>query len=146
MELIKLAANEAGFASSEWEQAVFEVVFLGPRKTRQVNREFLGHDYVTDVITFDLRSGENVMDTNGCLGEILVCPVMALENASEFDKPPEWELTLYIVHGLLHLGGWDDRSPEDVRAMRKAENRVMRKLSKRFDLSECFEFESMSRM
>lgn len=139
-EMINLAANEAGFSSPAWDEAELDVVFLGPRKTRQINRAFLGHDYVTDVITFDLRTDNVQAPANACLGEILVCPAKSLENAAEFNTSPEWELTLYIVHGLLHLGGWDDQSPDAAAAMRKAESGVMKTLSNRFDFCECFEF------
>ncbi|MDT8389080.1 MAG: rRNA maturation RNase YbeY [Lentisphaeria bacterium] len=140
MDMINLAANEAGFSSPEWDQAELDVVFLGPRAIRHINRSFLDHDDVTDVITFDLRAHNPATLPTGCLGEILICPARALENAVEYNQPPEWELTLYIVHGLLHLGGWDDQASEDVRAMRRAESRVMAVLRDRFNPSECFAF------
>ena len=75
---------------------------------RRINREYLGHDYATDVITFDY-------------GEIIICPALAKRNARRFGNSVEKELVLYVVHGILHLAGYDDHAPGDAKKMRKKE-------------------------
>ena len=84
------------------------VVFVGPKKMRQINKKFLGHDYVTDVITFD--------DGPFC-AEIVICPQVALRQAKDYGVSVKREILLYLVHGLLHLAGYDDAKPEDFESM-----------------------------
>ena len=62
------------------------------------------------------------------LGDIFVCPETAVRYAAEHGLDPYVEATLYIVHGLLHLLGYDDIDPADRRFMRRAEARHMKKL------------------
>ena len=62
------------------------------------------------------------------LGEVFICPAIAVEYAEKHQKNPLEETTLYLVHELLHLIGYDDLNPEDRKEMRKAEARHMRKL------------------
>ncbi len=83
---------------------------------RAVNRQYLKHDYVTDVLTFDL----------GELGaEIIVCPEMARSNAREHGTSTNHEIILYVVHGLLHLAGYNDHSPKDKFRMRRMEQKLL---------------------
>ncbi len=88
------------------------IVFVGSRRMRAINNQFLGHDYVTDVITFEH-------------GEIVVCPSVAVRNAKHFNNPVKQELLLYVVHGLLHLAGYDDHTPKDIQRMRHMENTLL---------------------
>ncbi len=92
------------------------VVFVGEQRMRTVNRTHLKHDYVTDVITFDYKT----------LGEIIICPSVASTNARRFGNSLERELVLYVVHGLLHLAGYDDHAPADIARMRLKEEELMR--------------------
>jgi probable rRNA maturation factor len=66
---------------------------------RRLNRDFAGHDYVTDILSFT-GSGEH-------LGDIAVAWPMTLRNSTAYRQPAETELALLFVHGLLHLLGWD---------------------------------------
>ncbi|MBI5685758.1 MAG: rRNA maturation RNase YbeY [Verrucomicrobia bacterium] len=84
-----------------------------------INQQFLNHAGPTDVISFDLGDG---------LGEIVVSAERAVIVARQLRRPPHAELALYLVHGLLHLAGLDDRTPAQRRAMRAAERRVLRQL------------------
>lgn len=92
------------------------VVFVGRQRMRTINRTHLKHDYVTDVITFDYKTS----------GEIIICPSVASSNARRFDSSLERELLLYVVHGLLHLAGYDDHAPADIARMRAKEEELMR--------------------
>ena len=67
---------------------------------------------MTDVITF-------------AYGEIIVCPSVAVANAKTYGNAVNKELTLYVVHGILHLAGYDDHVPEDILRMRKKEQELI---------------------
>jgi probable rRNA maturation factor len=86
---------------------------------RTINREYLKHDYVTDVLTFDLSEGQ---------GEIIICPQVALSNARFYQNSTAKELVLYVIHGILHLAGYDDHAPADIAQMRKMENSLLKNL------------------
>jgi probable rRNA maturation factor len=92
------------------------IVFLGEKRMRAINKKYLGHDYVTDVLTFDLDRG---------LGEIIICPRMAAANAVLYKTSTEKEIILYVIHGILHLNGFDDHAPRDMIQMRKMENALL---------------------
>lgn len=94
------------------------VVFLGPRAMARANRQFLGHEGPTDVITFEH-------------GEILVCPEIAREQARARRLPVGEELLRYIVHGWLHLCGYDDARAPDRRRMHVAQERLVTELMPR---------------
>ena len=82
-----------------------------------INQQFLHHAGPTDVISFNLGDG---------LGEIVVSAERAVIVARQLRRPPAAELALYLVHGLLHIAGYDDHTPAQRRAMRTAERRVLR--------------------
>ncbi len=85
-----------------------------------INQQHLGHDYPTDVISFDYGSAD------GCIeGELVVSVDTAIKKAAEVGWPASDELTLYVVHGVLHISGLDDVADADRRVMRAAEIRVM---------------------
>jgi rRNA maturation RNase YbeY len=92
------------------------LVFLGETRMRAINKKYLGHDYVADVLTFDL--GES-------LGEIIICPRMAAANAVLYKTSTEKEIILYVIHGILHLKGFNDHALKDIIQMRKMENALL---------------------
>ena len=83
---------------------------------RAINQKYLKHDYVTDVLTFDLGEGS---------GEIIICPSVACANAKAYQTSAEKEIILYVIHGILHLSGFDDHSPQDIIQMRKMEKKLL---------------------
>ena len=123
------AAEMAGLQLTPTQ--ILAVTFLGPRAMRRVNREFLAHDYTTDVICFDYRNNDQLEeDEPETAVEILVSPDMAEANAAKHKKRSyESELLLYIVHGILHAAGFDDSTPEQKREMRAAERKIIQKLN-----------------
>jgi probable rRNA maturation factor len=122
------AANAADLGLRENE--ILAVSFVGPRTMRRVNREFLGHDYITDVISFDYRTtGDTPPEEPETAIEILVSPDMAAENAEKHpERSYDSELLLYVVHGILHAAGFDDQTPKEKRKMRRAEKKIMEKI------------------
>ena len=100
------------------------VHLLSSRRMAEVNVTHLQHQGPTDVITFDY--GEP--GTDGLHGELLVCPAVAIEQAREFGTTWESEILRYIVHGVLHLRGYDDQTAAERRRMKRAENRLLQEM------------------
>jgi probable rRNA maturation factor len=84
-----------------------EVAILGAAGIRRLNEQWLGHEGPTDVITFDLGDGP-AMRTGEAVGQVNVCWPIAQRQARSRGVGPEVELLLYVVHGVLHLLGYDD--------------------------------------
>ncbi len=104
------------------ERGRMEIVVLDAEPMRETNVQFLGHDYPTDVLAFALEDDLE----NGLLeGNVLVCPDVAAERAPEFGWDAAEELLLYVIHGALHLVGYDDHSPEDAPTMRAKEREYL---------------------
>jgi probable rRNA maturation factor len=97
-----------------------------------VNEQFLNHSGSTDVITFDYRA-----DNGG--GELIVCLDTASRAAAEHGTSIAYEVVLYIVHGILHLVGFDDHSAADRKAMRAEEARIMGVLKERWQIDTLFD-------
>lgn len=141
---VRIAATEAGL-DCPGQDGELGIVFLGRNEMRRTNREFLGHDWVTDVITFDLAAGDGAAGGGAAtIGEILVCPDQARDNAAVYGTHPAIELMLYIVHGLLHLGGLDDQTEAEGKRMRKAEARVMAVVQQQVTVTDILEFKALS--
>lgn len=81
-----------------------------------LNRRFLSHDYATDVLSFLFEQTGDYLE-----GEIVVSADTAIRSAADYDWPAMHELLLYIVHGTLHLVGYDDHTVEDRQEMRQLE-------------------------
>lgn len=99
------------------------IAFVDNEKIMELNKKFLGHNEPTDVISFPLEA-------DGVSGEIVVSAQMALETANAIHTDVEGELILYVIHGLLHLIGYDDISKEKAQAMHKRENELLAKFGK----------------
>jgi rRNA maturation RNase YbeY len=88
-----------------------------PETIRKVNKEYLDHDYTTDIITFNYSDENYKFD-----GEIFISFDDALSNAKKFGCKVETELLRLVVHGILHLMGYDDIQESDKKEMKKIEN------------------------
>lgn len=94
-------------------------MFVNDEKILEVNNEYLGHDYYTDVITFDYDEGDVVN------GDIVISIDTVRSNAGKFGKEYEEELNRVIIHGILHLCGIDDKAPGERELMEAAENKAL---------------------
>jgi len=97
------------------KQGTLDLVFTGDNKVYEINSEFLGHDYYTDIITFNYNNGKSVN------GEIYISTDRVRENADKFNVPFRTELKRVVFHGILHLCGYDDRTAEQKAKMREME-------------------------
>lgn len=94
-------------------------LFVNDEKILEVNNEYLGHDYYTDVITFDY-------DEPGIVsGDIVISLDTVRTNAEQFGKQYDDELRRVIIHGILHLCGINDKGPGEREIMEEAENRAL---------------------
>jgi probable rRNA maturation factor len=115
-------------------RAAISLAIVDDAAIRRINRTHLGHDWPTDVISFVL-SGE---DDPELTGELVVSAETARNTAAPVGADPTAELSLYVVHGLLHLCGYDDTTDEARAEMRRREEEHLRRegLAGAFDLVE----------
>lgn len=99
------------------------IVCVGDAELARLHAHWLADPSPTDVITFDLSD-----EVDGALGELYVSAPCARRTGRQRDSDPQRELALYIVHGCLHLCGFDDRSARERAAMRAAESSVLEHL------------------
>ena len=92
------------------------VLITGDRQIRKLNKRFLKHDYATDVISFHLN--EN-------LGEVVVSADFARRYSKRHGIPYKEELARYLVHGTLHLLGYDDKKKKDFKKMYKRQEQIL---------------------
>lgn len=109
-------------AEAKIVRAKMEIDVITNDAIHAVNVEFLGHDYATDVLAFEMDRDA----ASGMLeGNILVCADQAAERAAEFGWNAADELLLYVIHGTLHLVGYDDHEGGDEAAMRQKETEAL---------------------
>lgn len=102
------------------------VQLVGARKMTQLNEEFLHHEGSTDVITFDYSEATFAPLI---VGEIVICVEEAALQAARWRTSWQAEIARYLVHGVLHLLGYDDQETISRQRMKSAENRLLRSLS-----------------
>jgi probable rRNA maturation factor len=103
------------------ESAEVSIALVDDASSREFNRRHLGHDWPTDVISFPLSEpGEPRL-----VAALVVSAEMAAVTAGRAGQDRRAELALYLVHGLLHLCGYDDRSAEDQARIRRREDEIL---------------------
>ena len=107
--------------------------FVEPAAMARVNEQFLQHQGSTDVITFDHGSDVSARRLHG---EAFVCVADAVKQAREFETNWQSEVVRYIIHSLLHLGGYDDLEPAKRRLMKREEERLLRQLTASFKVAD----------
>jgi rRNA maturation RNase YbeY len=105
------------------------VFLVNEPEITQLNEEYVRHKGSTDVITLDYCEADMA-------GEIFVCVDEACIQAKRFRTTWQSEVVRYVVHGVLHLSGYDDHRSKERRRMKEAEDRLLAELSKRFRFGE----------
>lgn len=95
-------------------------MFVNDEKILEINKQYLGHDYYTDVITFDYDDGDIIS------GDIVISLDTVKSNAKLFGKTYEEELYRVIIHGILHLCGINDKAPGEREIMEAAEDKALK--------------------
>jgi probable rRNA maturation factor len=103
--------------NSELESASVSLAIVDDPTIHELNRRFLDHDWPTDVLSFVLDNKERHLE-----GEIVISADTTAAAAEEAGWPVEAELLLYVIHGTLHLVGYDDKTPAEAQVMRAAES------------------------
>ena len=111
---IRAVAADYGFTVGN-----INYIFCSDERELAVNREFLGHDYYTDIITFDYSTPSTLN------GDIFISLDTVRSNAEMVGVPFEQELLRILIHGVLHLTGQGDKTPETKKVMTEKENRAL---------------------
>ena len=105
-------------------------IFCSSDYHRQMNRDFLGHDYYTDVITFEEL--ESRLEDGVVAGEVYIDVATVTDNAELYNSLPINEMRRVIIHGALHLCGHKDKSPWAEKNMRRMENKYLKLLREKY--------------
>lgn len=117
-----IAAVEKILADHGILRSEISIAVVDDPAIRQLNKRYLNHDYETDVISFVL---EYLEETSALSGQLIVSTDTAQKTAREFGGSMQDELLLYVVHGTLHLVGYNDKNPSDAKEMRDAEKKYL---------------------
>ena len=98
-------------------------MFVDDEKILEVNNEYLGHDYYTDIITFDYDEDDVIS------GDLVISLDTVRTNAEKFEKDYTEELNRVIIHGILHLCGINDKGPGEREIMEANENKALATLA-----------------
>ena len=111
-------------------RVLLSIVFVTDAQIKSLNIKFLNRFYATDVLAFDLShealSRSRRKRIKRIEGEIVISTPAVIKNAKIFKTSPSRELALYVVHGILHLLGYDDHRPLDIKRMRAKEEELMK--------------------
>lgn len=111
---IKNAISREGKAEGQ-----ISVIFTTDKYLLEVNKKYLSRDYYTDIITF------NYSDKNKVSGDLYISSERVMDNAREFNVSYDEELLRVIIHGILHLLGYGDKSGSEIEIMRKKEDQYL---------------------
>ena len=114
---LKVLVSDQGFKLGE-----LNYIFLDDEGLHKINLEYLNHDDYTDIITFDNSESDRMIE-----GDIFVSVERIADNANKFEVNFETELIRVMAHGVLHLCGFLDKKPEDVKVMREMEDKYIHK-------------------
>lgn len=92
-------------------------IFCSDKYLKKINKDYLNHNYYTDIITFDISSQKGRIE-----GDIFISIDRIQANAKQYKVSPVDELRRVMIHGLLHLVGYKDKSPKDQSEMRRMED------------------------
>jgi probable rRNA maturation factor len=108
------------------KDANLSVVFVDDKIIKQLNKDFLSKNRPTDVLAFDLSKEKQAKKTLD--GEIIISLETAARNSKTFKTSLQYEILLYLAHGILHLGSYNDKSTVDKKRMREREKYILRKI------------------
>jgi probable rRNA maturation factor len=109
--------------------AELSVTVVGPARMRALNRRYRKTDRPTDILSFPLRTPAIAGYTSVSLGDLFICPAVVRAKAALWERPVRVQLAWTLVHGLLHLAGYDhEKSAAAARRMTSVETKILKKL------------------
>ena len=102
------------------ESGWINICFVDNPQIKKFNAKFLKTKSSTDVLAFNLSDKKNII-----LADIIISAQQALKQARNFKTTPDYELSLYVAHGILHILGFNDQAPEQIKLMRKKESQYV---------------------
>ena len=105
----------------EFRISTLNYIFCNDEYLLQINKEYLGHNYFTDIITFDNSSEKKIIE-----GDIFISIDTVRKNSARFETRFQDELHRVMIHGLLHLSGYKDKTENDKKKMRAMEDRYIK--------------------
>jgi probable rRNA maturation factor len=130
VDLVTRAAGEALSLAGGHPDAEVSLVFVDDDYIHRLNREYRGVDRPTDVLSFALQEGEPMPAAGEeiLLGDVVISLEMARRQSEEYGHSFEREVAFLVVHGVLHLLGYDHQTEEQRRAMREKEETIMARM------------------
>jgi rRNA maturation RNase YbeY len=121
--LARAILRDVGEASAE-----LGIMFVGDQRMRGLNRRYRGKDRTTDVLAFAMREAPN--SAAGLLGDVVIAVPTAVRQAKQGQRSLEEELIVLLIHGILHLCGYDhERSEKEARRMHRRERMILRTIA-----------------
>ncbi len=127
-ELIDRVADQTLEHLNKGKNFEISISFVTNEEIRELNKNYLGNDYVTDVLSFPMEDEFGNDYDNAILGDVVISIDKIREQAEEFNHSFERELAYLFVHSLLHLFGYDHINEQDKLIMRNEEKSIMDKL------------------
>jgi probable rRNA maturation factor len=122
--LARTILSDVGEASAE-----LGILFVGDQRMRSLNRRYRGKDRTTDVLAFAMREASRF--SAGMLGDVVIAVPTAVRQAKQGQRSLDEELAVLLVHGILHLCGYDhERSEKEARRMHRRERMILRSLAR----------------
>ena len=111
--------------------AQVNIVFVDEAEILRINKTYLNHHYVTDVISFNHEQPPFDLPEPWDFGDVYICYPVARKNAPQFGHTILQEMMMYAVHGCLHLSGMDDHAPADRAEMDRQAEKIIRQTLKK---------------
>jgi probable rRNA maturation factor len=113
------------------DSAELSILFVSSGHMRKLNSHFAGDNYPTDVLAFPMMDGDNDYEEESgpLLGDVVICPEIAHRNAERIGHSLSDELGVLVVHGTLHLLGYDHQGPKDKEAMDRRQQEILASFS-----------------
>lgn len=130
----------AGLAKLNFaEDQILSISFVDAKTISQINEQFVNHIGITDVISFDYRNEKDpqCIEDEEVAGELIVYPDIAKDQCKNRKNSSfACEITLYLIHGILHLTGMNDQTTKEKRKIREKERIIIKKLKQDFIFDE----------
>jgi len=128
-EVLKKVVNKIFDSEGVTGNVGINLLFTGDKKIASLNKQFLGRNEPTDVISFgSKRRLVPTKNLKGFIGEVVISLDTAEYNAKRFNTTIQKEIFLYVIHGVLHLMGYGDKTKKEQRIIQEKQNKILEKL------------------